>query len=523
MTDRPQETVLVVEDDEGVAYLQSQALRRARYDVVCAVSEAEAFQLLAEKHIDLIVLDYRLARERTGLELYADLKAAGYHQPVIVVTGFNDEATVIKALRAGVRDFVSKSSEYLEYLPVAVERVLSQVRLEHCLAESDQQLRHAQKMEAVGTLAGGVAHEFNNLLQAIQGYTRYAMEGLDAEDERQKDLQQVINASDRATTLTRQLLGFSRREVLQMADIEPNSLIRSLVKMIQPLIGAHIKIEISLDEKVGTIYADAGHLQQMLMNLCVNARDAMPEGGQLSIKSQDLWVDQEFCDFHADMKPGRYWMLSVADTGCGMPADVKDHIFEPFFTTKDVGKGTGLGLSMVYGMVQQHAGAIRVYSEPGIGTTFRIYLPTADHAVANSRSPERKPVSGGSETILIAEDDPMVRELAVRMLQGGGYQTITAADGEEAVRLFEENADRIALALLDVVMPRLGGRDAFHRMKAIKPTVQVIFCSGYDPDMAQVGFVMDDDLRLIQKPFDPQLLLATIREVLDLEPCQATS
>jgi signal transduction histidine kinase len=391
------------------------------------------------------------------------------------------------------------------------------------LEKRDHQLRQAQKMEAIGTLAGGIAHEFNNLLQAIQGYTRYAMEGLDAEGERHKDLQQVIQASDRATALTRQLLGFSRREVLQMSDIEPNALVSSLVKMLRPLIGEHIKIELMLGENIGVVHADPGHLQQMLMNLCVNARDAMPGGGRLTIKSEDVRLTEAYCDYHHDIQPGRYLLLTVADTGCGMPPEVRDHIFEPFFTTKEVGKGTGLGLAMVYGMVRQHRGAIRVYSEVGIGTTFRIYLPTIDHASDALTPPAPKPASGGTETILVAEDDPLVRELAVRMLQRAGYQTITAADGEEAVGVFEDNVDRVALALLDVVMPRLNGRDAFQRMKAIKPTLPAVFCSGYDPQMAHVGLATDEEMRLIQKPFDPQLLLATIREVLDLEPCQTTT
>jgi CheY-like chemotaxis protein/two-component sensor histidine kinase len=378
-------------------------------------------------------------------------------------------------------------------------------------------------MEAIGTLAGGVAHEFNNLLQAIQGYTQYAMEGLNPEEERCKDLQQVLEASDRAAALTRQLLGFSRREVLQMTDVEPNGLVQSLTKMIRPLIGEHIKIELLLGENVGMVHADPGHLQQMLMNLCVNARDAMPQGGQLSIRTEDVVMTNSYCDVHQDLQPGRYLMLVVADTGCGIPAEVREHIFEPFFTTKETGKGTGLGLAMVYGLVQQHRGAIRVYSELGIGTTFQIYLPVVDGRSEAYLAPIEEQSAGGNETILIAEDDPTVRELTVRMLQRAGYQTLTAADGEEAVRLFEENMDQISLALLDVVMPRLGGREVFQKMKAIKPTLGAVFCSGYDPQMGQVGFVMDDEFKLIQKPFNPKLLLAAVREALDEVVCLPTS
>lgn len=390
------------------------------------------------------------------------------------------------------------------------------------LAKRDEQLRQAQKMEAIGTLAGGIAHEFNNLLQAIQGYTRFAMEGLETDSERYNDLQQVIEASDRATTLTRQLLGFSRRDVLEMTSIEPNALVTSLMKMIQPLIGEHITLETKLGENVGVIHADVGHFQQMLMNLCVNARDAMPLGGRMTIRTEDLVLNQAYCDAYGDIRPGRYLMLSVADTGSGMPPDVKEHIFEPFFTTKEVGKGTGLGLAMVYGVVKQHLGAIRVYSEVGIGTTFRIYLPTVDHEAAESIAIPAAPVQGGTETILIAEDDPVVRELTVRILTRAGYDTITAVDGEEAVELFQKNSDRIALALLDVVMPRLAGREALDRIQAIRPDTKVLFCSGYDPEMAQVGFVMEGDHRLLHKPIDPDVLLRTIREVLEDELCRTS-
>jgi signal transduction histidine kinase/CheY-like chemotaxis protein len=394
------------------------------------------------------------------------------------------------------------------------------------LEKRDRQLRQAQKMEAIGTLAGGVAHEFNNLLQAIQGFTRYAMEGLKPGCDAHTDLLQVLEASDRAVALTRQLLGFSRREVLQKTDVEPNSLVRSLAKMLSPLIGEHIKIELELDPQVGFVHADASHLQQLLMNLCVNARDAMPEGGQLTVRTENAVLTPAYCELHQDVEPGRYLMLAVSDTGSGIPAEIKDHIFDPFFTTKGIGKGTGLGLAMVYGMVRQHQGAIRVYSELGAGTTFRIYLPTTDHAAPAAMAATSAPariVRGGTETVLVAEDDPTVRQLAVRVLERAGYRALTAVDGEDAVRLFREHSSEISCALLDVVMPRLGGREAFQHIKALDPAMKAIFCSGYDPSMAQVGFVMDDDARLIQKPFVPEALLTALREVLDGKPCQLTT
>jgi signal transduction histidine kinase len=370
----------------------------AGYNVYSVYSESAAFERLSRSHIDLIILDYRLASGRTGLDLFADLRSAGHQQPIIIVTGYGDETIVIDSLRAGVRDFVIKSSEYLQYLPLSVERVLEQVRLERRLAEADRQLRQAQKMEAIGKLAGGIAHEFNNLLQAIQGYTRFAMDGLHRDERRRKDLEQVLAASDRAATLTRRLLGFSRRELLQMADIDPTLLVRQLMEMVRPLLGEHISVHLHLADNVGLLHADAGLIQQMLMNLCVNARDAMPSGGTLTIKTEDANVSTNCCEFHPDLMPGRYLVLTVADTGCGMPPEIKNHLFEPFFTTKDIGQGTGLGLAMVYGTVQQHQGSIHVDSESGAGTTFKIYLPTVDHALVANHPPETPAARGGSET-----------------------------------------------------------------------------------------------------------------------------
>jgi two-component system cell cycle sensor histidine kinase/response regulator CckA len=513
------ESILVVEDDEGVGYLQSRALERGGFEVALVTSAAEALTLLESKHFDLALLDFRLPGLDTGLDLFDQMKTAGHTVPVIFVTGFSDETTVIKALRAGASDFVTKSSEYLEYLPEAAERVLHQKRLEKQLAQSEAQLRQSQKMEAIGTLAGGIAHEFNNLLQAIQGFTLYAMEDLDEQDERRHDLQQVLKASDRAATLTRQLLGFSRREVLQLADLNPNTEVQELVKLLRPLIGANIQVEMNLSQEVGTVHADAGHLQQLLMNLCVNARDAMPSGGKLLIKTENFFLNNDFSELNRDLAPGRYLVLSVADNGCGIAPEARDRIFEPFFTTKGVGKGTGLGLPMVYGVVKQHKGTIRVYSELGLGTTFRIYLPTVDHATFKKNDSYQRSTRGGNETILIAEDDPLVRDVAVRILERAGYQTLIAADGKEAVDLFVENREIISLALLDMIMPGMSGRDVCDKIKASKPDTEVVFCSGYDPEMAGVATLPAQSERIVQKPFDPQKLLNIIRDALDKELC----
>jgi len=383
------------------------------------------------------------------------------------------------------------------------------------LKKRDDQLRQSQKMEAVGTLAGGVAHEFNNLLQAMQAYTQFAMEGLMPEEPRYQDLQQVLAATDRAATLTRQLLGFGRRQALELKDVEPNGLVQDLLKLVQPLIGANIVVDVSLDPKVGLIHADASQFQQLMMNLCVNARDAMPDGGTLLIKSEDLHLTQHYCDVHPGIEPGRYLALTVSDTGTGMPPEVAEHIFEPFFTTKGLGKGTGLGLSMVYGMVQQHHGVIRTYSEVGHGTTFKILLPTVACASASTGTTATSPERGGVETILVADDEASVHDVYLRVLGRAGYRLLSARDGREAWEVFESHADEIDLMVLDIMMPNQTGRDVYRRVRDVRAEMPILFCSGYDPATTCVRFAEGDGLRFIQKPFDPDDLLRSVRQLLD--------
>jgi len=397
----------------------------------------------------------------------------------------------------------------------AVTDITERKQMETALALRDEQLRQSQKLEAVGSLAGGIAHEFNNLLQAIRGFANFALEGLPPEGQRAKDLQQVVTATNRAATLTRQLLGFSRRQVLERVAMDPREVVLDLVKMLRPLIGEQIELVVSPATDVCQVSADQGLLQQMLINLCINARDAMPSGGRLVLKTKRVDFTPQYCEFHPTTKPGPYLLFSVSDNGCGIPPDVKDRIFEPFFTTKEVGKGTGLGLATVYGIVQQHNGMINVYSEVGIGTTFNIYLPLDAGAKTSSAEPARDPSRGGMETILFAEDEPMVRDLAVRILQQAGYTLLVATDGAQAVELFEANAGVISLALLDAVMPRLNGRQVYDRIKLRKPDLPVVFCSGYDAETGQLQFLLNQGLRLVQKPFDPEVLLRNVRDALD--------
>jgi CheY-like chemotaxis protein len=270
-----------------------------------------------------------------------------------------------------------------------------------------------------------------------------------------------------------------------------------------------------LRDAIGTVYADPGEVQQTLLNLCLNARDAMPSGGTLLLSTDTVILTDAFWEPRFQIEPGRYVVIGVTDTGQGISAEVQPHIFEPFFTTKEVGKGTGLGLAMVYGVVQQHKGAIHVYSEPGKGTTFKIYLPSGGKNRQEAEAEEAMPAPCGRETILIAEDEPMVRSLAVRILEKRGYTVLVAADGEEALRLFKENRNAISLTLLDAIMPRLTGHEVYRHIKAEYPEARVLFASGYDSETAQSGFILQERLRLVEKPFDADTLLRTVREVLD--------
>lgn len=408
-----------------------------------------------------------------------------------------------------------------EVLTEVVDRLESEieekVRVQEELRGKDEQLRRSQKLQSIGTLAGGVAHEFNNLLQAIGGYTHYAMEDLGSADQRYQDLEQVLIATKRASELTRQLLGFSRRQTLKRSVVSPNDVISDLQKLIIPVLPENIEVEIKLAEQPASIYADAGELQQVLLNLCVNARDAMPDGGRLLLRTEDIVLDDQTCDQITNLPPGSYVMFTVTDTGGGMTAEVRDQIFDPFFTTKEVGKGTGLGLAMVYGIIKQHKGAIHVDSEPDQGTTFRVYLPAHDQPVEDDPEPTPETPATGTETILLAEDEPMVQNVAVRLLTKAGYNVIAARDGQEAIELFAEHSDSISLVLLDAVMPRMSGPEVYDYIKARKPETRIIFCTGYDRASRQMEESACAKEQLVEKPFSANLLLRTVRSVLDDE------
>ncbi len=379
----------------------------------------------------------------------------------------------------------------------------------------EEQLRQAQKMEAVGQLAGGIAHDFNNLLQVINGNIELALSEVQETHPARESLDDVARAGKMAAGLVRQLLAFSRRQVMKPEWLDMNRVISELFKMLRRIIGENIDIEFVAGKDLDRIQADRGMVEQILMNLCVNSRDAMPNGGKLSIETENVLIAGDFCARHPWAEPGRYVLIRIADSGHGMDRSTLERIFEPFFSTKEKNKGTGLGLSTAYGIIKQHNGMIHVYSEPEKGSVFKAYIPAGEGEAETAETKESDEMAGGGETILLAEDDDMVRNLTAGILERAGYSVIGARDGEEALAQFEKNADKIDLLILDVVMPRLGGRRAYERMRKARKDVPVIFSSGYSEKGVHTGFVLDEGLELLQKPFGAADLLQMVRSVLN--------
>jgi signal transduction histidine kinase/ActR/RegA family two-component response regulator len=390
-------------------------------------------------------------------------------------------------------------------------------RAEKEMAALQEQLTQSQKMEAVGRLAGGIAHDFNNLLTVIKGYTQLSLLDLKENNPLWENIQEIQKATERATNLTRQLLAFSRRQILDPKVLDLNSLLRDTEKMLRRMIGEDIELVTRLSEGLGRVKIDPGQIEQVILNLAVNARDAMPSGGKLTIETANAQSDEGYALTHLGLTPGHYVRLSVSDTGVGMSREIQEKAFDPFFTTKEKGKGTGLGLSTVHGIVTQSGGKIWVYSDPGHGTTFKIYFPTIEGELDTLNGKNETDSSPrGSETVLLVEDEPSVRDLANRLLKQQGYRVLEAANGEEALRLAQETAgERIHLLLTDVVLPQMSGKELADQLKTFRPDLKVLYTSGYT-DFAVVHHgVLNSGTHFLQKPFSLKTLSQKVREALD--------
>jgi len=383
---------------------------------------------------------------------------------------------------------------------------------------TEEQLRQAQKMEAVGTLAGGIAHDFNNILTVIIGNAELALMNVGKDDSLQKEIKEIKAAGKRAAALTRQLLAFSRKQIIQPKILDLNELLTDIDKMLGRLIGEDVEILTIPEPALWQVEIDPGQMEQVVMNLAINARDAMSKGGKLTIETANVDLDGNYFRKHGikEEQSGTYVMLAVSDTGIGMDKETQEHIFEPFFTTKGIGKGTGLGLSTVYGIVKQNNGFIWTYSESGQGSTFKIYLPKAKGGVASEKKEQHPETElGGSETVLIVEDDDNLRKLAQKALKQYGYRVLKAENGEDALRVSDEHDGSIQILITDVVMPKMGGKEIAERLQPLYPQMKVIYMSGYMDNAIVRHGVLAPGLNFLEKPFTLENLVRKVREVLD--------
>ena len=507
---RRQLRVLIVEDSPADAEMTMAALRRAGYEVQAQV-EATPERLkdaLQQDRFDVVISDHNL-RTWTGRDALKAVQESEKEIPFIVMTGSLGDEAAVEYLKQGAADYVLKHR--LEQLPTAVEHVLSQLD-RHKLEE---QLRQAQKMEAIGQLASGVAHDFNNVLCAIVGYSDLLLEDSSLNWHARGRVTEIRAAANRAAEITQQMLAFSRKQVLQPRVLDLNGVVVESSKMLRRLIAENIRLVTTLDPDLWAVRLDPTQIVQIITNLAVNSRDAMPNGGRLVIETCNTTLDENYADRHFQVQPGEYVLLAVTDTGMGMDAATQQHIFEPFFTTKR-GRGTGLGLSTVYGIVKQSGGYVWVYSEPGRGTTFKIYFPRVEGKAAPPAGEDFHPglSLNGSETILLVEDDAALRELNREQLKSLGYNVLAAANGEAALQMVKEYGGEIHLLLTDVVMPGINGRELGERLQEQRPAIKVLYVSGYTENVIQQE-ILNSGVAFLQKPFGREVLGKKLRELLD--------
>jgi two-component system cell cycle sensor histidine kinase/response regulator CckA len=506
---------LIVEDSPDDLELLVQALERGGYDLEYeCVETADAMKAaLAHGAWDVVLSDYTLPTFSAPSAL-ALLRETDHDIPFIIVSGTIGEETAVAALKAGAHDFLVKGR--LGRLIPAIERELRDVVQRRERSQLEEQLRQAQKMEAIGRLAGGIAHDFNNLLTAILGYSQLLLDSVHDQPALRADVEEIKKAGERAGSLTRQLLAFSRKQILEPKILDLNEVVSDVENMLRRIIGEDVRFSTHLAASLGRIKADPGQIQQVLINLAVNARDAMPRGGTLTIGTANTTLPPEFVGVQAGPHADAYVSLTVTDSGCGMSPGVRAQIFEPFFTTKGPGKGTGLGLSTVYGIVAQSSGYVEVDTAPDRGTAFTVYLPVVDEAIECIDSTPLDPaVVTGTDTILFVDDEPGIRELARRVLEKHGYRVLDARDTASALQASRQHAGPIDLLITDIVMPGTNGPELAQWIVASRPGVQVLYISGYSHLSTGVGS-MSAHTALLQKPFTPEQLVRKVRERLNL-------
>ncbi|MBI2876102.1 MAG: PAS domain-containing protein [Candidatus Tectomicrobia bacterium] len=520
------------------------ALTQAEYGVVCDVRRKGELRLLAASEVILPVLEER-ASQKEGFFcvpmadpfLYA---MAYFQQPLLtndpashpywevlpeglppvaalllVPLKVQEEVVGLIGLANRPGGFIEQDQREVEALAPMVALAISRAQMEEERKALQRQLLRSQRMEATGRLAGGMAHDFNNLLTVIISYGELLSRRVGSEGPLYRDVEQILRASHRATDLTRQLLAFSRKQVMEPRVLDLNQILTDLSKMLRRVIGEDVDLVVVPTANLGRVRADAGQIEQVIVNLVVNARDAMPEGGRLALETANVELDEDYARIYAEVTPGRYVQVMVSDTGCGMTDEVMAHLFEPFFTTKGEGKGTGLGLSTVYGIVKQHGGHIGVYSEPGKGTSFKIYLPRVDEPVKPVQNPVWEELPRGSETLLLVEDEEAVRAVATRALEGLGYQVLSCRSGEEALDNLVDGNDSIDLLITDIILPGINGKDLADRVREISSVEKVLYVSGYTGDAVGHQGLLEPGSAFLQKPFNLSAIARKVREVLD--------
>jgi two-component system, cell cycle sensor histidine kinase and response regulator CckA len=511
--------ILYLEDNPDDTWHVQSNLEAADVSCVttCVQSRDDFVAALEHGGVDLILSDYSLP----GFDGMSALNFAHTRWPAIpfiFVTGTLGEERAVDLLKSGATDFVLK--DRLARLAPAVRRAMQEVEDRTERSQMEAQFIEAQKMEVIGQLAGGVAHDFNNILAVIMGYSEFVMEKLGPDHELKKDLEAIRLAAKRAAGLTRQLLVFSRKQTVQLVVLDINEVVKDLDKMLLRLVDEDIAMTILPGEEIGRIKADSGYVGQVLMNLVVNARDAMPNGGNLTIATTNVTLDGHRMQSHAGAVSGDYVMLSVCDTGTGMTDEVKAHLFEAFFTTKPKGKGTGLGLATCQTIVQQSGGYIGLESEVGKGTIFKIYFPRVEQPLEVSASAiQTGPLPRGTETLLLVEDEPAVREMGCSILEAQGYRVLRAGNGKEGMRVAHElEGPPIRLVITDVIMPEMGGKAMAEWLQTVDPKLKILYTSGYaDDDITQYG-VLEPGMEFLPKPYAPATLVRKVREMLDSAP-----
>jgi two-component system, cell cycle sensor histidine kinase and response regulator CckA len=508
--------ILHLEDDLHDAELVRLTLKAEGVlcEITCLQGREEFVTALEDGGIDLVISDSVLPAF-DGLSAIAVVRARWPDLPVILVSGKAGEELAVHSLKSGATDYILK--EHLSRLPRAVCRAMQEVEERAERRRLELHFIEAQKMEVIGQLVSGVAHDFNNILAVIIGYSDLITSELVHDSPLRRYVEEIRHASERAAGLTRQLLVFGRKQTVLPVVLDLNEVLNDLDKMLRRLIGANIEMETVPGKRLGRIKADSGHVGQVLMNLVVNARDAMPNGGKLTITTTNVKLDEKYARAHKRATPGDYVMLSVSDTGTGMTDEVKGVLFEAFFTTKPLGKGTGLGLATCQTIVHQSGGHIAVYSELGQGTTFKIYFPRVVQPLDVTARPIRPwPLPCGTETLLFVEDEPSVRHLACSVLENLGYEVLSASNGKDALHVAREHkGSPIRLVVTDVIMPLMGGKAMAEWLKTTYPNLKILFTSGYTDDAISHHGVLETGVEFLPKPYTPATLARKVRHLLD--------